>query len=107
MVDRISKSAYIFQMQPNLFALNAPLLQGFTMKHFKVLGSCCGNCNSTADLIESKAKELGVEVEIEKVTDIADIMGYGVMSTPGVVLDEKVIHAGGMPTARTVEEWIR
>ena len=76
------------------------------MKHFKVLGSGCTNCNNTADLIEKKAKELGVDVEIEKVTDMAAIMGYGVMSTPGVVLDEKVVHAGGMPTETAVKEWI-
>ena len=76
------------------------------MKHFKVLGSCCSNCENTAELIQTKAKELGIEVEVEKVTDIADILGYGVMSTPGVVLDEKVIHAGGMPTAEAVAGWI-
>ena len=76
------------------------------MKHFKVLGSGCTNCANTADLIEKKAKELGVEVEIEKVTDMAAIMGYGVMSTPGVVVDEKVVHAGGLPTGDAVKEWI-
>lgn len=77
------------------------------MKHFKVLGSGCKNCANTADLIEQKAKALGVEVEVEKVTDMAAIMGYGVMSTPGVVIDEKVVHAGGMPTPQAVEEWVR
>ena len=77
------------------------------MKHFKVLGSGCKNCATTADLIERKAKDLGVEVEIEKVTDMADIMGYGVMSTPGVVMDEKLVHAGGIPTSQVVEEWVK
>ena len=77
------------------------------MKHFKVLGSGCKNCATTADLIERKAKELGVEVEIEKVTDMAAIMGYGVMSTPGVVVDEKVVHAGGIPSTDTIAEWVQ
>ena len=77
------------------------------MKHFKVLGSGCKNCVNTAELIEQKAKALGVEVEVEKVTDMAAIMGYGVMSTPGVVLDEKLVHAGGMPTPQAVEEWLQ
>lgn len=77
------------------------------MKHIKVLGSCCGNCEKTADLIKSKAAELGVEVEVEKITDIADIMGYGVMSTPGVVIDEKVVHSGSVPSAGVVEEWVK
>jgi len=77
------------------------------MKHFKILGSGCKNCANTADLVERKAKELGVEVEIEKVTDMAAIMGYGVMSTPGVVIDEKVVHAGGIPTPDAVSEWLQ
>ena len=77
------------------------------MKHFKILGSGCKNCASTADLIERKAKELGIDVNIEKVTDMARIMGYGVMSTPGVVVDEKLVHAGGIPTAQAVEEWVK
>jgi len=76
------------------------------MKHFKVLGSGCKNCTNTANLIEQKAKELGIDVEVEKVTDIGAIMGYGVISTPGVVIDETVIHAGGMPTPQDIEKWI-
>ncbi len=77
------------------------------MKSFKVLGSGCKNCITTAKLIEDKAKTLGVAVEIEKVTDIAAIMGFGVMSTPGVVLDGKVVHAGGIPQPDKVETWLR
>ena len=77
------------------------------MKLFKVLGSGCKNCVTTAKLIEDKARALGVVVEIEKVTDMAAILGYGVMSTPGVVLDGKVIHAGGIPAASTIEQWLR
>ena len=76
------------------------------MKHFKVLGSGCKKCATTADLIAAQAADLGVEVKIEKVTDMGAIMGYGVMSTPGVVIDEKVIHAGSVPTAAVVKGWI-
>ena len=77
------------------------------MKHIKVLGSGCKNCVTTAKLIEDKAKALGVAVEIEKVTDMAAIMGYGVMSTPGVVVDGKVVHAGGIPAASAIDQWLR
>ncbi|HSV27988.1 MAG TPA: thioredoxin family protein [Candidatus Omnitrophota bacterium] len=77
------------------------------MKAFKVLGSGCKNCVTTAKLIEDKAKAMGIEVEIEKVTDMAAILGHGVMSTPGVVLDGKVVHAGGIPTPDKVEGWLR
>jgi len=76
------------------------------MKQFKVLGSGCKKCATTADLISAKAKELGAEVEIEKVTDMGAIMGYGVMSTPGVVLDETVVHSGSVPTAQAIADWI-
>ncbi|WP_404383747.1 thioredoxin family protein [Caenispirillum salinarum] len=57
-------------------------------------------------LIEKKAADLGIEVEVEKVTDMGAIMGYGVMSTPGVVIDETVVHAGGIPKAEAVEAWL-
>lgn len=77
------------------------------MKSFKVLGPGCRNCVATAKLIEDKAKALGVEIEIEKVTETIDILGYGVMSTPGVVLDGKVVHAGGVPQPDKVEGWLR
>lgn len=76
------------------------------MKHFKVLGSGCKKCATTADLIAAQAAQQGVEVEIEKVTDMGAIIGYGVMSTPGVVVDEKVIHAGSVPTAAVVAGWV-
>ncbi len=77
------------------------------MKHFKVLGSGCKNCENTAALIEQTAKTAGVEVEVEKVTDMGAIMGYGVMSTPGVVMDEKLVHAGGVPAPEKVQEWVQ
>lgn len=77
------------------------------MKHIKVLGSGCKNCVNTAALIEKKAADLGVAVEVEKVTDVGAIMAYGVMSTPGVVIDEAVVHAGGVPKPEAVEGWLK
>jgi len=76
------------------------------MKTFKVLGTGCANCKATLKLIEEAAKVKGVEIELEKIEDIAAIMGYGVMSTPGVVLDDKVVHAGGVPDRKTVDSWL-
>ncbi len=76
------------------------------MKVFKVLGSGCANCVNTANLIEKLAAEQGVEVLVEKVTDMESIMNYGVMSTPAVVMDEEVVHAGSVPQAEKVESWI-
>jgi len=76
------------------------------MKHFKVLGPGCKNCAAAADLIARKAQELGVAVKVEKVTDMGAILGYGVMSTPGIVIDEKVTHVGSVPSAAQVKVWI-
>ena len=77
------------------------------MKQIKVLGSGCRNCEITANVIAQAAKDVGVEIEIEKVTDIAEIMAYGVMSTPGVVVDGKVVHAGGLPGPDQARTWVR
>ncbi len=76
------------------------------MKHIKVLGSGCANCKATQKIIEDSAKEKGIDIELEKVEDIADIMSYGIMSTPGVVVDGKVVHSGGVPDRKTVENWL-
>lgn len=76
------------------------------MKDIKVLGSGCANCKTTLKLIEDAARARGVEVKLEKVEDMAAILGYGVMSTPGVVIDGKVVHAGGVPDRKKIESWL-
>jgi len=76
------------------------------MKNVKVLGSGCRNCETTAKLIGEVAAAKGMTVELEKVTDMAAILGYGVMSTPGVVIDGKVVHAGGIPDRKMIESWL-
>ena len=73
----------------------------------KVLGTGCTNCRNTIALIDQVAKAKGVEVKLEKVEELRDIMGYGVMSTPGVVINGKVVHAGGVPTREKLEQWLR
>ena len=72
----------------------------------KVLGTGCANCKNTIALIDQVAKAKGVEVKLEKVEELRDIMGYGVMSTPGVVIDGKVVHAGGVPSVEKIEQWL-
>jgi len=76
------------------------------MRQIKVLGSGCANCKRTMAIIEEAAKAKGIEIELDKVEDIGDIMGYGVMSTPGVVIDGQVVHAGGVPDRKTVDSWL-
>jgi small redox-active disulfide protein 2 len=76
------------------------------MKNIKVLGTGCANCKTTLKLIEDAARTKGTEIQLEKIEDIAQILGYGVMSTPGVVIDGKVVHAGGVPSRSAVESWL-
>ena len=75
------------------------------MKNIKVLGTGCANCQNTLKLIDDVARAKGEEVRLEKVEDLQQIMMHGVMSTPGVVIDGKVVHAGGVPTRAKVESW--
>jgi small redox-active disulfide protein 2 len=77
------------------------------MKNIKVLGSGCRNCEITASAIVQAAKEANVQIELVKVTDIAEIMSFGVMSTPGVVVDGTVVHSGGIPGPNLVRAWIQ
>jgi small redox-active disulfide protein 2 len=76
------------------------------MKEIKVLGSGCSKCEVTANMIEKAAQAKSVEIRLEKVTDMAAILGFGVMSTPGVVVDGKVVHSGSVPSTAKVEEWL-
>ena len=75
------------------------------MKEVKILGTGCANCKNTLALVEQVAREKGVAIKLEKVEDLPSIMRYGVMSTPGVVIDDVVVHAGGVPTRSKVEGW--
>lgn len=76
------------------------------MKSVKVLGTGCANCKTTLKLIEEAAAAKGVTIQIEKVEELKDIMSYGVMSTPGVVIDGKVVHAGGIPSREKIDSWL-
>ncbi len=77
------------------------------MKEIIVYGSGCKNCQNTKELIRKVAGELGVEANVGEVTDTVEIMSAGVMSTPGVSVDGKVVHAGGIPTREAIEGWLK
>ncbi len=72
----------------------------------KVLGSGCASCKNTIALIEQIARAKGIAVTLQKVEQLREIVSYGVMSTPGVVIDGKVVHAGGVPARDKVERWL-
>ena len=72
----------------------------------KVLGTGCANCKNTISLIDQVARAKGVAVTLSKVEELRDILAHGVMSTPGVVIDGKVVHAGGVPRRDKIEHWL-
>jgi small redox-active disulfide protein 2 len=70
----------------------------------KVLGSGCPKCKALEKLVRDVAAENGISTAISKVEDIMEIMRYGVMMTPALVIDEKVVLKGRMPSAAEVKE---
>ncbi len=76
------------------------------MLNIKVLGSGCANCINLEKLCREVVSENGIEAEIEKVTDYKDIMSYGIMTTPGLVVNGKVVHSGKLPTKSTLTHWL-
>ncbi|NVO17664.1 MAG: thioredoxin family protein [Rhodoplanes sp.] len=76
------------------------------MKDVKVLGPGCKRCVATAEMVQHEADKLGIAVAVEKVTDYAAIARYGIAATPGIVIDGKVVHAGGLPKPEDVAAWL-
>jgi small redox-active disulfide protein 2 len=77
------------------------------MKDVKVLGPGCKRCEATEKMIAEAASKLGIAVNIEKVTDYAEIAKSGIVSTPGIMIDGKVVHAGGLPKPELLEKWLQ
>ncbi|AXA36428.1 MAG: thioredoxin family protein [Candidatus Hydrogenedentota bacterium] len=74
------------------------------MKRIQILGTGCPKCKKLAETAETAARELGIEFEIQKVTDINEILGFGVMATPALVVDGAVKVAGKVPTVEEVKK---
>ncbi len=72
----------------------------------EILGTGCARCDKLEDLVKQVVKETGVAAEVVKEKDIKKIMAYGVMSTPGLVIDGKVKVAGKLPTADDLKKMI-
>jgi small redox-active disulfide protein 2 len=70
----------------------------------KILGPGCANCKNLERVTRAALAELGVDAVVEKVEDYPTIMGYGIMSTPGLVVDEKVLVSGRVPRPAEVRE---
>ena len=76
------------------------------MLTIKILGSGCANCKRLEEIARKAATDMGVEAELVKVTDHNDILAYDILSTPGLVINEKVVSTGRIPAPATVTAWI-
>lgn len=72
----------------------------------KVLGPGCPKCQQTEKHVKAAVSEAGVEAQIEKVTDVMEIAGYGVFGTPAVVIDGEVKSVGKIPTKEDIKTWL-
>ncbi len=72
----------------------------------KVLGTGCANCKNLEKAVVKAVEELNFEATVTKVEDIVKIMGYGIMKTPGLVINEKVVLSGRVPSVSELKELI-
>jgi len=77
------------------------------MKKLQILGTGCPKCKKLTEHAETAAKELGIEYEIEKVTDINKILEFGVMMTPALAVDGEVKVVGKVPSVEEIKELIQ
>jgi len=76
------------------------------MLTIKILGSGCANCKRLSAATERAVQQLGIEAEVIKVTDYAEIMKFNILSTPGLVIDEKVVSSGRIPNEAEITTFL-
>ena len=77
------------------------------MINIKILGSGCANCKRLEATARKVVESLGVDAEVEKVTDFAEIMKWPILSTPGLVINDKVVSSGRIPSEDEVAGWLK
>jgi len=76
------------------------------MVNIKVLGSGCANCKRLEQTTRKVVEDLAIEAEIVKITDHTEIIKYPILSTPGLVINEKLVSAGRIPSEKEISAWL-
>jgi len=76
------------------------------MKTVKILGSGCANCRKLEAAAREAASSAGVEADFVKVSDLKAIMAYDLLATPGLVIDDKLVSSGRIPTQAEIRQWL-
>ena len=82
-------------------------MRGLLLMKIKILGSGCPNCKVLEANVKKAVEEMKIKADVEKVTDIEKIMEYGIMSTPALVIDEKVVSYGKVLTSEEIKKLLR
>jgi len=77
------------------------------MLNIKILGSGCANCKRVEAIARKAVETLGLDAEVEKVTDFSEIMKWPIISTPGLVINDKVVSSGRIPSEDEVKGWLK
>lgn len=77
------------------------------MKTIKILGTGCAKCKALEQRVREYLKESVIEADVQKVEDIVDIMAYGIMRTPGLVVDEKAVLSGRLPSYDELKDLVK
>ena len=76
------------------------------MLNIKILGSGCANCKRLEQMARKSVATLALEAEFEKVTDFNEILKYPILSTPGLVINEKLVSSGRIPSETEITDWL-
>lgn len=77
------------------------------MKKVEVFGTGCKKCVITEELIKNKASDIGAVIDLQHIYDPVEIASRGIMTTPTVVVDGKLVHKGGLPSEKEIESWLK